>query len=288
MKKILLDNKYTTKVKGLIADLYINENCNFNCEYCATKAAKWDCFKPMSFDKAKYIIDYITLSKYDVILCILGGEPTLNKDLNKIIDYASTKPQIKELELYTNGSTNLSKIHIDKCRVVISIHPYMYSKFRDKILSNISLLNKDKLLVKIMNENIDVQNIINDLNNIENVNYIVSYITNVDDSFRSSVNKIDKKVIRVDDDLITYDEYIKNYFILPKGYFYRCFMNSISIFENGDVLKYCEPDNVTPYKGNVFDNPNCIRDFKIEFQKCTRCNTKGCQELEIEKYLCKS
>ena len=60
MKKILLDNKYTTKVKGLIADLYINGNCNFNCEYCATKANKWDCFKPMSFDKAKYIIDCIT------------------------------------------------------------------------------------------------------------------------------------------------------------------------------------------------------------------------------------
>lgn len=288
MKKIILDSKYTTNVKGLIVDLYVNGNCNFNCEYCATKSLDWNRFKPMTFDKAKYIIDCISQSKYNVILCILGGEPTLNKDLNKIIDYANSKSQIKEIELYTNGSTNLSKIHIDKCRVVISIHPYMYSKFRDKILSNISLLNKDKLLVKIMNENIDVQNIINDLNNIENVNYIVSYITNVDDSFRSSVNKIDKKVIRVDDDLITYDEYIKNYFILPKGYFYRCFMDSISIFENGDVLKYCEPDNVTPYKGNVFDNPNCIRDFKIEFQKCTRCNTMGCQELEIEKYVCKS
>ena len=30
MKKILLDDKYTIKVKGLIADLYINGNCNFN------------------------------------------------------------------------------------------------------------------------------------------------------------------------------------------------------------------------------------------------------------------
>lgn len=288
MKKILLDNKYTTKVKGLITDLYINGNCNFNCEYCATKSEGFDLFKPMTFDRAKYIIDCISLSKHDIILCVLGGEPTLNKDLNKIIDYASTKPQIKELELYTNGSTNLSKVHCSKCRVIISIHPYKYERFRERILSNISLLNTDKLLVKIMNENTNVQNIINDLNNIKNVNYIVSYITNVDDSFRSSVNHVDQKVIRVQDELITYDNYIKNYFILPEGYFYRCFMNSISIFENGDVLKYCEPDNVTPYKENIFKNRNCIRDFKIEFQKCTRCNTKGCQELEIEKYICKS
>lgn len=287
MKKIILDSKYTTNIKGLIIDLYINSNCNFNCEYCATKSLDWDRFKPMTFDKAKYIIDCISQSKYNVILCILGGEPTLNKDLNKIIDYANSKSQIKEIELYTNGSTNLSKIHIDKCRVVISIHPYMYSKFRDKILSNISLLNKDKLLVKIMNENISIQNIINDLNNI-NINYLISYINNEDDSFRTSLNSINQKVINVDNKLITYNEYIKDYFILPKEYFYRCKMDSISILENGDVLKYCEPDNIKLYKENVFNNQNCIRDFKIELQKCTRCNTKGCQELEIEKYICKS
>lgn len=287
MKKIILDSKYTTKVKGLIIDLYINGNCNFNCEYCATKSLSWDRFKPMNFNKAKYIIDCISLSKYNVILCILGGEPTLNKDLNKIIDYASSKPQIKEIELYTNGSTNLSKLHTDKCKVVVSIHPYMYPKFRDKILNNISLLNKNKLLVKIMNENISIQNIINDLNNI-NINYLISYINNEDDSFRSSLNSINQKAINVDNELITYDEYIKDYFILPKEYFYRCKMDSISILENGDVLKYCEPDNVKIYKENIFNNPNCICDFKIELQKCTRCNTKGCQELEIEKYICKS
>ena len=284
MKKIVIDDSFLTKVKGLKVDLYINSSCNFSCPYCATKS-EFGKFKMMDMQSIKYFIDCVSAAKYDVVLCLLGGEPTLHKHLNEIIDYASTKPVIKEIELYTNGSIDLSKIKIEKCRVVISIHPHKYNRYKEKILKNIQLLNPENSMVKIMNEDIDFSEIVSDMNNIKR-KFLISYITNPDNSFKLGSDKLNQTVIKYGDTLISYKEYIKNFFKLSPRSVYRCLMDSVSILSNGDIIQYCGPNTIVQNLGNLFNDPAIIKKFKIRLLKCDRCHSDGCQELEIKKFIC--
>ena len=285
MKKIILDPSYTTKIKGLKVDLYINSFCNFQCSYCATRS-EFGNIPTISLSAAKFFIKCISLSKYDIVLCLLGGEPTLHKNLNEIIEYARLFPNIKEIELYTNGSTDLSKVKISYCRTIISIHPHKYSKFREKIIKNIKLLDPKKSLIKIMNEDSGFSKIMFDLDKIKR-KYLISYITNNDNSFRKGEDNIHQNVILYNNKLISFYDYMKMFFKLPPTLFYKCKMDSISIDSEGNVRQYCCPDYSPDFSGNLFRDPFLIKKFKIKLLKCNRCNSIGCQELEIEKYICR-
>ncbi|MFW5888303.1 MAG: radical SAM protein [Patescibacteria group bacterium] len=77
--------------------LFITNRCNLNCEHCFDRANLRG-LKEMSFEYIKKIVDNNPhVEKYD----IMGGEPLLHSELNKILNYLEERG--KKIGLYTNG-----------------------------------------------------------------------------------------------------------------------------------------------------------------------------------------
>lgn len=74
-------------------------SCNFSCKHCYVQEQKYS--KTMEFDTVKQIVDQ--LKDIGVLnITLTGGEPTLHKDLIKIISYIRDKNMTTTL--FTNGS----------------------------------------------------------------------------------------------------------------------------------------------------------------------------------------
>lgn len=81
----------------------LGKRCNFQCSYCGDHNR--DNFSPhMSFEVAKNTIDIITskLSNRRIRIAITGGEPTINPNFVKILEYLEQSNV--EVSLTTNGS----------------------------------------------------------------------------------------------------------------------------------------------------------------------------------------
>lgn len=80
--------------------LTLNRSCNLRCEWCYAQSTGYSLNDDMSLDLAKKIIDMLADLKVTLI-ALIGGEPTLHKDLFKIIEYAKLKGM--RVNLITNG-----------------------------------------------------------------------------------------------------------------------------------------------------------------------------------------
>lgn len=89
-------------------DLPITHRCNLNCNFCFYHKRNK---KDLSFEKIKKIINYFNGN----FICLSGGEPTLRKDLIKIIKYISKRKKIPIL--ITNGITLSNKKFVNKLKI---------------------------------------------------------------------------------------------------------------------------------------------------------------------------
>ncbi len=139
-------------MKHLLAgsfDLHIINTCNLHCKGCVVL----DYRQEGIVTNTKYELDDVKvvmkkLQRFDLRLSelkILGGEPTLHKQLNEIIDYIKDTNLVDTLTLVTNGLNFTDKIikslrKLD--RLVISIYPF--EQDLESVLKN-SLLYYDLL-----------------------------------------------------------------------------------------------------------------------------------------------
>ena len=91
------------KYKYTVINYHITNFCNYNCTYCFGKFHKQE----LSLDDSKRIIDKIALyfaqnQITDGRINFAGGEPTLYKYLDILIDYANSKGI--QVSIVTNGS----------------------------------------------------------------------------------------------------------------------------------------------------------------------------------------
>ena len=124
-------------------DLMIESTCNLHCKNCSVIDFQGNKYlgKTMNIDDVIKINK--KLIKLGVVLqrlTLLGGEPTLNKDIVKIINYLSEFKNItfKELKMITNGLNFKGDIinsfeKLDSLR--ISIYPYSLD-FKWKLSKN--------------------------------------------------------------------------------------------------------------------------------------------------------
>lgn len=143
----------TKKISIPTMDFNITTRCTLKCKDCGslmplyTKEQQFDenfeCFKK-HLDNLLKNINYIYQFK------LIGGEPFLNKDLYRMIEYACSKKQIILIEIVTNGTIipnqdilNLLKKNNHKVSVYVS--NYTNNK-------NIKILKYDKL-IEILKEN---------------------------------------------------------------------------------------------------------------------------------------
>lgn len=94
-RKKWLEKPYKPYFKTIL--IFITNRCNLNCEHCFDRANVHG-LEEMSFDYIKTIIDSNPqVDKYD----IMGGEPLLHSEIDKIFKYLAEKN--KKIGLYTNG-----------------------------------------------------------------------------------------------------------------------------------------------------------------------------------------
>ena len=138
-------------------DIRVSDTCNFNCSYCT----EHDTIKKkyITYDEFVIILDkleklYNLEQRYQQIL-LWGGEPTLNKDLQKMLELALTKPFINRLAIHSNFSIKNDKLINFLCNNNIicysSIHPqYFYNEHKNKnILYNFNTLLKHNKLIEV-------------------------------------------------------------------------------------------------------------------------------------------
>lgn len=90
-------------------ELIITEYCNFNCPYC--RGLSNEIYgdrkqKELSLEEIKKVIDIWCKDKPLKNIRFSGGEPTMHKDIDKIIKYAKSKG-ISRIAISTNGSAPL-------------------------------------------------------------------------------------------------------------------------------------------------------------------------------------
>ena len=136
----------------IVFELDTINKCNFNCVYCEKQNNSWNPNRDKKeWNKTNNIMQYVDFFKnfpYDFRIHLLGGEPTLHKDLEKFIEALPDK----DIKLFSNGSNIKRLIKLSKYKnlsLTISIHPEEYTKdyFNDFIKNNLhSCFNHLKFL----------------------------------------------------------------------------------------------------------------------------------------------
>jgi organic radical activating enzyme len=83
----------------------ITSRCNMNCNFCFQHGREYNAGKDMTFEEFKYIVDQIASSTHEGVskhICIGGGEPLLNKDLEKMSNYATRVLGRNNVSITTN------------------------------------------------------------------------------------------------------------------------------------------------------------------------------------------
>lgn len=86
-------------------EIPITTQCTLKCKECTNLIQYYE--KPYQINYKDIVKDISKLCEvtYGIgMLRILGGEPFLHKDLDKIINYISMEPKIKNIQIVTNGT----------------------------------------------------------------------------------------------------------------------------------------------------------------------------------------
>jgi MoaA/NifB/PqqE/SkfB family radical SAM enzyme len=203
MIKLIYDkNKWQEKYKPFenTIQLYITNKCNFRCPYCYVEDYFDDKNDEMSFNYIKKIVE---TNKKVVRYNIIGGEPLLHSDINKIFELLEKNN--KKIVLYTNG------YYLDKIK-----KKYKNFRIRLSVLSLESGLKPLKKIVSKLNDlkdRLDLDTEIIFLLTKENKNLIYNITDYIDTNLPSvkslafGMIKDEKHFNDVNDYIISLEEY---------------------------------------------------------------------------------
>lgn len=123
-------------------NIMINKNCNLNCPYCFANefVNKDDNKNNITVENFKKALDFI--ASRDSHVGIIGGEPTIHPNFEKLIDIVISDFRIKRITLFTNG------INIDKYERVLS-NPKVTMLINLNSPNDIGLKNYNKIIDNI-------------------------------------------------------------------------------------------------------------------------------------------
>jgi wyosine [tRNA(Phe)-imidazoG37] synthetase (radical SAM superfamily) len=104
-------------------EIWLNKNCNFSCEYCGVHDnSKKD--SKISEETIKHLKSYFKYVRKDAFVTILGGEPTLSKDLFYLIDILK-KYGFSDINVYTNMENTdvIRKLTEKNISLLATYHP---------------------------------------------------------------------------------------------------------------------------------------------------------------------
>ena len=95
-------------------DLVITEKCSLKCKDCSNLMQYYE--KPENVDFEEIVHDFdLLLEKVNHIyeVRLIGGEPFMNKDIYKILDYLYTKDKISKIVVYSNAMIPIKHEYIN-------------------------------------------------------------------------------------------------------------------------------------------------------------------------------
>lgn len=100
-KKLFLNNDYLIIPKIVFA---LSNECSLQCKNCSMLMPLYKENWHVTIDEAKNNIDSL-LSAVDEVLNfnVIGGEPFIYKDLDKVLDYLLKLDKVKQVSVFTNG-----------------------------------------------------------------------------------------------------------------------------------------------------------------------------------------
>ncbi|MCX5726515.1 MAG: radical SAM protein, partial [Candidatus Saganbacteria bacterium] len=126
----------------IFGTIKITRRCNFRCAHCTW----WkDETNDLSTEKWKEIIEKLYIMGCRILI-IEGGEPTLRKDLEEIIQYAKRKGYYF-IALYTNGSHSIDELSADIFVFSIDGVGETHDRIREKHSFNRLIGNINKLYI---------------------------------------------------------------------------------------------------------------------------------------------
>ena len=95
-------------------DIMITEKCSLKCKDCSNLMQYYEAPVDISFEEIKADFDELT-SKVEYIyeIRLIGGEPFMNKDIYKIIDYFNNNNKITKQVVYSNATIPLKEKFIE-------------------------------------------------------------------------------------------------------------------------------------------------------------------------------
>ena len=125
--------------------------CNFKCFYCTHSLDRKEVekigfkYRAMELEEFKTLVDQLSDFKNKLKLMVFSGmgEPTLNKNIDKMIKYAKESGNIERVEMFTNGSLLTNEmsdrlINSGLDRLMISLQGVTAEKYKEVCKYNIN------------------------------------------------------------------------------------------------------------------------------------------------------
>lgn len=136
-------------------EIRITDTCNFNCSYCSehdTMKKKYISY--LEFNEIlKQLEKLYSLDGRKQHLYFWGGEPTLNKDLRKILELTKSKEFITSIKMHSNFSIKnqelLDFLVLNKIECYSSIHPEYFQTKSKHLKHNLDTLHNHNLLLEV-------------------------------------------------------------------------------------------------------------------------------------------
>ena len=153
----LLRNFYTEgKIYLPYLEIAITTFCSLKCKHCANyinTLTPQEHFSISFEDFQKHLDNFLCAVEQVRVLKILGGEPLLNKDLEKILEYCAKQEKICSVLLTTNGTIETDAlIPLFKRYPKLSVFVSNYSANKDLA----PRLKTDEIVQKLIDNNIPV------------------------------------------------------------------------------------------------------------------------------------
>lgn len=118
----------TSRVNLFTLDVVITEKCSLKCKDCANAMQYYENPQHCDLQVIKRALDrYLECVDYLPRAFIIGGEPFMNRELHKIIDWYSDHPKVGSIWIFTNGSIIPDRINIEAMKhpkVVVRLSDY--------------------------------------------------------------------------------------------------------------------------------------------------------------------
>lgn len=282
------------EMKPITADIFLTDFCNEKCSYCRYSHSSGDYMRYDDF--VLYANRLIDLGVRGFILTG-GGEPTINKDFEKIIGYLESN------NIPYGVNTNFKKyVEMNPVYLKVSIDTgdeCEYKNIRgvdalEQVLSNLKRFCEYKK-TNNNNTNIGVQciastkeNVISFYNKVKYLNVDYIYYRPLEKQGRGNNNVVDLRNWLNEYNILDSRINISYKFDLANYYPKKCYSNfcNICINTHGDVIYCCHmPNDIV---GHIMDDDILLKKsiYQIDMSKCEHpCRLSGSNKyMEELKY----